>query len=278
MTRHTLMVNCPDRKGLIYDITRILFSHELNILENDQFVDCDAHKFFMRTEFTGSFDSGKLYSDLEESLGKDASLKLLGSRKKNIVVMATKEHHCIGDILVRHSFDDINANIQAVISNHEVLRGFTEKMGIPYHYVSHENLSRADHEDKVLALLNQYNPEYVVLAKYMRILSPEFTNHYPGKIINIHHSFLPAFIGANPYKQAFERGVKMIGATAHFVNQDLDEGPIIEQNIVHITHKESAEDLAKAGRDVEKVVLSKALQLVFEDRVFLSGNRTVVFR
>ncbi len=278
MIRHTLMVNCPDRKGLIFDITRILLSHELNIIENDQFVDTDSNKFFMRTEFTGSFDSGRLYSDLEESLGREASLKLLGSRKKNIVILATKEHHCLGDILIRHFFNDINANIQAVISNHEVLRELTEKMDIPYHFVSHENLSREDHEQKVMTILNQYNPEYIVLAKYMRILSPSFTGLYPGRIVNIHHSFLPAFIGANPYKQAYARGVKMIGATAHFVNHNLDEGPIIEQNIVHITHKESAEDLAKAGRDVEKIVLSKALQLVLEDRVFLSGNRTVVFR
>lgn len=278
MTRHTLHVHCRDRKGLVHDITHILFDHSLNVVENDQYVDTEAGHFFMRTDFTGTFDSGKLYDDLKSTLGESADIKLHGKRKKNIIVMATKEHHCLGDILVRHFFNNINANILAVISNHDTLRTFTEKMQVPFHYISHENLSREEHERKIMNTIEQYNPEYIVLAKYMRILSSSFTESYPDKIINIHHSFLPAFIGANPYKQAYKRGVKIIGATAHFVNQDLDEGPIIEQNVIHITHKQSAEDLAKAGRDVEKIVLAKAMELVFDDRVFVSGNKTVIFK
>jgi formyltetrahydrofolate deformylase len=174
-------------------------------------------------------------------------------------------------------FNDLNANILAVISNHLVLKELSEKMNVPFHYVSHENISREEHEKKLLTILDQYNPEYIVLAKYMRILTPEFTEKFYNRIINIHHSFLPAFIGANPYKQAYERGVKVIGATAHFVNENLDEGPIIYQDVIHVNHKMDAKVMAKAGRDVEKVVLSTAMELVFDDRVMVNGNKTIIF-
>jgi formyltetrahydrofolate deformylase len=193
------------------------------------------------------------------------------------VVLATKEHHALGDLLIRNFYQELKAEIVAVVSNHEYLRDLVAKFGIPYHYVAHQGLEREEHEGRVLEIIDGYQPEYLVLAKYMRVLSPNFVDCYRGRIINIHHSFLPAFVGAKPYHQAYERGVKIIGATAHFVSDDLDEGPIIAQDVIPVDHTFSAEEMIGAGRDVEKTVLAKALKLVFEDRVFINGNKTVVF-
>lgn len=190
--------------------------------------------------------------------------------------MVTREHYCVAELLVRYAFDELGANIKAVIGNYNTLRSLVEKFNIPYYHVSHEGLTREQHEEKILSILLRYQPEFVVLAKYMRILSPEFVRHFPEKIVNIHHSFLPAFIGANPYRQAYDRGVKIIGATAHFVNENLDEGPIIAQDVKRVSHRHSATEMAKLGRDIEKSVLSEALKLVFSDRVFISGNRTII--
>ncbi|MDZ7606533.1 MAG: formyltetrahydrofolate deformylase [Cyclobacteriaceae bacterium] len=184
-------------------------------------------------------------------------------KKKDIVVFATKEYHCLGDLLMRHHFGELKANIQAVISNHDYLKDFTERFGIPFYHVPAEKMERKEHEEKILSILSSYNPEYLVLAKYMRVLTSTFTSQFNNRIINIHHSFLPAFVGARPYEQAFERGVKLIGATAHFVNDNLDEGPIINQDVIHTNHKNDAAMMAKAGKDVEKIVLSNALKLVF---------------
>lgn len=277
MSSHILLIDCIDKPGLIHLITGILINHSVNIEKNDEFVDESTNHFFMRTEFVGSFDTGKLYDDLKSILPEGANIKLTGNRKKNIIIMATKEHHCIGDILLHHSFNDINANILAIISNHQILEDLAERFEIPFHYISHENLKREDHEKKILNTIDQYKPEYIVLAKYMRILTSNLTEKYSNQIINIHHSFLPAFIGANPYKQAFERGVKIIGATAHFVNQELDEGPIIAQNVIPVKHSHSSEEMSRLGKDVEKSVLSKAINLVFEDKVIVNGNKTIVF-
>ncbi|MCL4119297.1 UNVERIFIED_CONTAM: hypothetical protein GTU68_024829 [Idotea baltica] len=191
--------------------------------------------------------------------------------------MVSKEYHCIGDLLLRATFNDLNADIIAVISNHENLKGLVEQNDIPFHFVNHKGLDRAEHELAVHSCIDQYQSDYIVLAKYMRILTPSFVEKYNNRIVNIHHSFLPAFIGAKPYHQAFERGVKIIGATAHFVNNDLDEGPIIYQDVTHIDHRYSPRALASSGKDVEKIVLAKALKLVLNDRVFIHGNKTIVF-
>ncbi|MGL4368574.1 MAG: formyltetrahydrofolate deformylase [Spirochaetota bacterium] len=277
MNSHILLIDCSDRKGLVYSVTKVLYDHDVNIIRNGEFVDHEKAHFFMRTEFFGAFDSGKLIDDLKKELPENARIRLTGKRKKNIVVLATKEHHCLGDLLIRNEFGDLNAQILAVISNHEKLRRLTEQANVPYHYISHENLSREDHENKVLGIIEQYNPEYIVLAKYMRVLTPAFIKTYPERIINIHHSFLPAFIGANPYKQAYNRGVKIIGATAHFVNENLDEGPIIAQNVIPVDHTYDDADMATAGRDVEKNVLSHALKLVFDEKVMVTGNKTIIF-
>ncbi len=274
---HILLIECPDEKGLVFRITGVLFRHNLNIIRNHEFVNRDTARFFMRTEFSGSFNHDAITEELKSELPSGTKIRLVSSRKKDIVVLVTKEHHCLGDLLLRNEFNRLAARIHAVVSNHEVLRSLVERFGIPFHFVSHEGVSREEHEAEVLRVLESYRPEFLVLAKYMRILSPEFVAHYPNSIINIHHSFLPAFIGANPYRQAYERGVKIIGATAHFVNQSLDEGPIIHQSIIPVDHTHSVDDMMQAGRDVEKTVLAKALNLVFEERVFVDGNKTIIF-
>ena len=278
----------PDNKGLIYHVTGVLFRHNLNIIHNDEYVS-PAGQFFMRTEFEGSFDSAALLEELQTTLPalntseadsagvrSEIRFRLNPKRRKNIVVMVTKEHHCLGDLLIRYAFDELAAHILAVVSNYNLLQPLVSKFGIPFHHISHEDKTREEHEAAILRTMAIYEPEYVVLAKYMRVLTPDFVDRFPNRIINIHHSFLPAFVGANPYRQAYERGVKIIGATAHFVNNNLDEGPIIAQNVKEVDHRHTAADMATEGKDVEKIVLSQALKLVFNDRVFISGNRAIV--
>ena len=274
---YILKIDCPDEKGLIYRISDVVFKYQLNIIKNDEFVDRENSKFFMRAELSGEADLGAFKGTLEAMLPAKSNIYVAEERKKDIVLMGTKETHCLGDILLKHYSGDLNANILAIVSNHEELRGLADKFNIPFHCVSHEGLERAEHESKVLEVLANYTIDYIVLAKYMRILSGDFVRHYEEKMINIHHSFLPAFIGANPYKQAYERGVKIIGATAHFVNNHLDEGPIIAQNVINVNHEMSWRDMQRAGRNVEKVVLSNALDLVFEERIFVYNNKTVIF-
>ncbi len=274
---HVLLIDCPDQQGLVHKITGVLYHHHLNILRNDEFVERTTGHFYMRTEFSGELNAEKVLYGLRGILPDEANIRLESVHAKRVVLLATKEHHCLSDLLVRNMYQDLHMNVQAVIANHEHLRPLVEKFGIPFICVSHEGLSREAHEEAVLAAIEPFNPEFLVLAKYMRVLTPAFTRRYPNKIINIHHSFLPAFIGANPYKQAFERGVKIIGATAHFVNDNLDEGPIIMQDVIHVDHSKTAADMARAGRDVEKIVLARALKLVFEDRVFVRNNKTVIF-
>jgi len=274
---HVLLIDCPDQQGLVHKITGVLYHHHLNILRNDEFVERTTGHFYMRTEFSGELNAEKVIYGLRGILPDEANIRLESAHAKRVVLLATKEHHCLSDLLVRNMYQDLQMNIQAVIANHEHLRLLVEKFDVPFICVSHEGLSREAHEKAVLAAIEPFNPEFLVLAKYMRILTPAFTCRFPNRIINIHHSFLPAFIGANPYKQAFERGVKIIGATAHFVNDNLDEGPIIMQDVIHVDHSKTAADMARAGRDVEKIVLARALKLVFEDRVFVRNNKTVIF-
>lgn len=277
MERKILLTDCPDAKGLIAKITNICYKHQLNIIKNDEFVDHDQGRFFMRTELEGRFNDATLMEDLDDALPDGSSRRLVPSGRKRLVILVTKESHCLGDILMKSYSGALDVEIAAVVGNYDVLADLTEKFGIPYHTVSDEGLSREEHEAKVQAVVDQYEPDYLVLAKYMRVLTPAFVRAYPYRIINIHHSFLPAFIGARPYQQAFDRGVKIIGATAHFVTNDLDEGPIIEQAVINVNHTFNAEAMAKAGRDVERSVLSSALANVLDEKVFVYGNRTVVF-
>jgi formyltetrahydrofolate deformylase len=274
---HLLLIQCPDERGLIYKITGVLYAHGLNIERNDEFVERDGNVFFMRTELAGAVVPETLLAELRAALPPAADIRLTDNRKKNLVLLVTKEHHCLSELLVRHAFGELNATIRAVISNHEVLSELTQRFDLPFHYLPHEGRSREAHEAEVLALLADYAPDYVVLAKYMRILSPEFVAPWANRIINIHHSFLPAFVGASPYAQAYARGVKLIGATAHFVNEQLDQGPIIAQNVLPVNHTQRARDLAQAGRDVEKITLARALKLVLDEQVFVHRNKTIIF-
>lgn len=275
--QYILKIDCPDRKGLIHEISGILYQFGVNITENEEFVDHINNHFFMRSALVGELNRADVYNKLNAFLPDNANIQLYEKKKKDIIVFATKEHHCLGDLLVRHQFGELKANIMAVVSNHDYLKEFCEKFELPFYHVSANGITREEHESKVLSIVNQYNPEFLVLAKYMRILTPAFTKRFPNKIINIHHSFLPAFIGAKPYVQAYDRGVKLIGATTHFVNDNLDEGPIITQDVIHTNHKNDATMMARSGRDVEKIVLSNALKLVFDDRVFVHKNKTIIF-
>lgn len=279
MKKYILKIYSEDEKGLIYRISDVIFKFGLNIAKNHEFVDHEVNKFFYRAEIHTDEDIDRcaLTGLLSAMLGSKAHIELIEAKKKNIVIMATKETHCLGDLLIKNYSKEINANILSVIANYDDLRDLVEKFGIKFHCVEAGDLDRLEHEKKVLEVLKEYDIDYIVLAKYMRILSPNFVNAYKKKIINIHHSFLPAFIGANPYKQAFERGVKIVGATAHFVNNDLDEGPIITQDIIRVNHEMNWKEMRVAGRNVEKNVLASALELVFDDRVFVYNNKTVIF-
>ncbi|MDC0535831.1 formyltetrahydrofolate deformylase [Francisellaceae bacterium] len=277
MTQHRILIQLEDSKGLVYHISKIFYEYNLNIISNNEFVDRDKNKFFMRTVVSGDINTNNLLKALQAKLPKQASINVTPKKNHDIIIFATKESHALGDLLIRHESGELDANIIAVASNHQSLEPLVSKFNLPYHSISAEGLSKAEHEAEIFELLDQYeNIDYLVLAKYMRILSPDFVSKYKNKIINIHHSFLPAFIGANPYKQAYNRGVKIIGATAHFVTDDLDEGPIIAQDTIHVDHAHSWKDMQALGKNVEKVVLANALKLLFEDRVFLHGNKTVI--
>lgn len=276
-TRARVLIDCQDAKGLVYKISKVFYDRDLNIDSNREFVDKDNGRFFMRSVVTGAFDITELDQALREIAPADAHIRVIPPREKKIVILATKESHALGDILIRHAAGELGASIECVIANHDTLKSLVERFDIPFIHISAEGLSREAHEAKVMAEIDKHSFDYIVLAKYMRILTSGFVAAYPQKIINIHHSFLPAFIGANPYKQAYERGVKIIGATAHFVTDDLDEGPIIAQDVIPVNHRFDWRDMQRAGRDVEKTVLSRALDLVLHDRVFVNGNKTIVF-
>ncbi|WP_372760790.1 formyltetrahydrofolate deformylase [Pseudoalteromonas sp.] len=273
---YILTTQCADDVGLIAKITGLCHQHNLNITRNNEFVDKDAKRFFMRTELTGEPQSNFL-SLLREVLPADAKVALHNGTKTKVVLLATKEAHCLGGVLLKQFEQALNIEVQAVIANYATLEPLAKGLDVPFHVISHQGLTRSEHDKQVGDLIASYNPDIIGLAKYMRILSPEFVQRFEGKIINIHHSFLPAFIGAKPYHQAFERGVKIIGATAHFVNNELDEGPIILQDVTPVTHADNAQMMAQMGKDVEKTVFCKALQLASEHKLFISGNKTVVF-
>ncbi len=277
MSTQALLVECDDRRGLVHAITGVLLNHGVNVVGNQEFVERAAARFFMRTEFDGVVNPDQLEAEVRDTLPANAKVRLSNLNPKRIVLLASKEHHCLADILIRHEFGDLNAEVLAVVANHAVLQPLVAKFDLPFHCLPHESLTREAHEAELLKLLEPLQPDYLVLAKYMRVLTPQFVARFAARIVNIHHSFLPAFAGAKPYQQAFDRGVKVIGASAHFVTANLDQGPIIVQQVIPVDHTHTAHDLSQAGRDVEQMVLARALRLVFEDRVFIHGNRTVIF-
>ena len=275
--RARVLIDCTDEKGLVYQISKVFYDRDLNIDSNREFVDKEKNKFFMRTVVTGDFNIEELEGALKVIVPTNANLRVMEPKRKKIVILATKESHALGDILIRHEAGELDAEIEAVIANHDVLKDLVRRFDIPFFHVPAEGMAREEHEEHIMKIIDEHQFDFIVLAKYMRILTSSFVSHYPEQIVNIHHSFLPAFIGANPYKQAFERGVKIIGATAHFVTDDLDEGPIIAQDVIPVNHRFEWRDMQRAGRDVEKIVLSRALNFVLNDRVFVHGNKTIVF-
>jgi len=272
-----IVIQCTDQVGLVASITAVLAKAQLNIVSMREHVDEANNRFFMRLDVTHAGNGDFIAPKLRDVLPADADIHINPLPHKEVVVLVTKEYHCLADILVRNFYGTLGATVKAVIGNHDILADICRRFEIPFYYVPHEQVSKEQFEANILEIIQKYTPDYIVLAKFMRILSADFVKHFPMRIINIHHSFLPAFIGANPYKKAYERGVKLIGATAHFVSNELDEGPIIAQQIIPVNHSYSAADMMKAGREIETAVLANALKLVFEDRVFVFANKTVVF-
>ena len=281
MPRQIVLVDCPDSVGLIHRITGVLGDRRLNIETNQEFVDTAKRHFFFRAEVVpadGDVSADALRADLERVLPAAATVRVTAVDRRPIVVCVTREPHCVGELLLLDAVGELPGRIVGVVGNHDLLRPLVERFGMPFTHVPHDGLDRGAHERALAAAIDAHAPAVVVLARYMRILSPEFVGRYAGRMINIHHSFLPAFAGAAPYRQAFDRGVKLIGATAHFVTAELDDGPIIAQDVTPVDHADTPERMAQAGSDVEKLVLARAVRLVLEDRVFVHGRRTVVMR
>lgn len=278
----TLLVHCSDQKGIVASLAQVLYGHGANILDADQHTDAQAGRFFQRIRF----DREGLHTDrhtLENAIAEVAQrfemtyrLEEVG-RKKRVALFVTKVDHCLEDLLYRQRVGELACEIAVVVGNHETLRDQVEARGIRFEHFPITRDTKAAQEAAELKLLNELDVELVVLARYMQILSADFLRTYGGSVINIHHSFLPAFMGGKPYHRAHERGVKLIGATAHYATADLDEGPIIEQDVVRCGHRDSVGDLLRKGRDLEKVVLARAVRWHLEDRVLVYGNKTVVF-
>ena len=220
---------------------------------------------------------GATVAEVRALLPESAVVRLSDLAPKRVLLFATKEHHCLADLLIRHEYGELNARLLAVVSNHQALAPLVGKFGLPFHFHGHDGLTREAHEADLLRLAATYQPDFLVLAKYMRVLTPAFVAHYPSRIINIHHSFLPAFMGAQPYHRAWERGVKLIGATAHYVTEELDAGPIIAQSTVNVSHRDEVEDLIRKGRDTERLALARAVRLHLKRQVMVYRGRTAVF-
>ncbi|MBA3456373.1 MAG: formyltetrahydrofolate deformylase [Deltaproteobacteria bacterium] len=278
----TLLVACPDRKGLVASLAQVLYGHGANILDSDQHSDPIASMFFQRLRF----DLSSLTTDrvslengireVGERFAMDWKLSY-AERVRKIAVFASKQEHCLYDLLIRHRAGELACEIAMVISNHPDAEPIARHFGVPFHHVPVTAETKASAEAAAHELIAASGVELIVLARYMQILSSAFVAKYPSRIINIHHSFLPAFVGANPYRQAYEKGVKMIGATSHFVTADLDQGPIIEQATVRVSHRDSVDDLVRKGRDLEKRVLAQAVRNHLEDRILVYAGKTVVF-
>lgn len=277
-----LLISCPDRKGEVATIADFVFRHGGNILHADEHGDEGSGLFLMRVEFDPKdFDVplsefGKHFSPVAEAFAMKWRLAQ-SSHRSRMIIFVSKYDHCLVDLLYRQQSGELACEIPLIISNHPDNRAIADFYKIPYRIVRVSKENKTQAEAEIHSLIAEHKPDFLVLARYMQILSNEFVNRYPHRIINIHHSFLPAFVGARPYHQAFERGVKLIGATSHYVTEVLDDGPIIEQDVVRVSHRDTVEDLIRKGRDLEKVVLSRAVRSHVENRVLVYGNKTVVF-
>ncbi len=282
VARHyTLTISCPDRAGIIAAVSGFIAQYGGFIVEASYHTEQEAQLFFMRQEIRADslpFDADEFrrrFAPLAQEFGMTWHLSD-SAQKKRLVILVSKQDHCLNDLLHRWRSGELQVDIPCVISNHEDLRSFVEWHGIPFIYVDMQDKTSAF--DKIASLFEQHRGDSMVLARFMQILPPALCQRFPGRIINIHHSFLPSFVGAKPYHQAYLRGVKLIGATCHFVTDELDAGPIIEQDTVRIDHGDTVEDLVRYGRDIEKTVLSRGLRYHVEDRVLVCGNKTIVFR
>lgn len=277
-----LLLSCPDQKGVVAAIAEFVFRHGGNILHADEHGDDESNLFLMRVEFDAAefdidfTDFTRHFSPVAEKFQMQWRLAHSNHRPR-MVVMVSKYDHCLVDLLYRHRSGELRCEIPLIVSNHPDNQPIADFYRIPYVTVPVPQDDKIGAEAKILVLLKQQQPDFIVLARYMQILSNDFIAHFPQRIINIHHSFLPAFIGAKPYHQAFARGVKLIGATSHYVTEVLDDGPIIEQDVARVSHRDSIEDLLQKGRDLEKVVLARATRWHLENRVLLYGNKAVVF-
>ena len=277
-----MLVSCPDRKGIVAALAQTLYGHGANILDADQHTDPVEGQFFQRIRF----DLSGLHTDrvsLEKAIGEVAERFSMsttlsyGSQRKRVAIFVSKYDHCLVDLLWRHKAGELECEVPLVISNHPDLEELVRSFGPDYAVFPITKANKAEQEAAELALLRERRIDLVVMARYMQILSGEFLDSFEGHVINIHHSFLPAFMGGRPYHQAYERGVKLIGATAHYATSDLDEGPIIEQDVVRSSHRDSVDDLVRKGRDLEKVVLARAVRSHLDDRILAYSNKTVVF-
>ena len=280
---YTLAASCPDRTGIIARVTGFLAEHRGWILESSFHADDESARYFMRLEIKADSLPFMLaeFRDRFRPIAEELQLdwKITDSAvKKRVVVLVSKQEHCLYDLLARWQSKELDIEIPCVISNHDTFKGFVEWHGIPFHHVPVTAENKPQAYAEMHRLVDEVRADSIVLARYMQILSPELCAAYPGRILNIHHSFLPSFVGAKPYHQAYQRGVKLIGATCHYVTAELDQGPIIEQDVIRIDHSDSPDDMVRYGKDIEKTVLARGLRYHLEDRVLVHGNKTVVFR
>jgi formyltetrahydrofolate deformylase len=277
-----LLIDCPDRKGLVAAIANFLYAHGANILHADQHQDQDLGLFFMRVEWAlDEFDLSpealrEQFAPIAQQLDMNWRVEY-SARRLRTAIFVSGYQHCLADLLHRHRRGELRCELPLIFGNHEDAAALAGFFGVPFHYIPVPKDGKAEAERQQLELLEQNRIDLVVLARYMQILSPEFVARYPRRLFNVHHSFLPAFSGAKPYHAAFQRGVKLIGATSHYVTAVLDDGPIIEQDVARISHRDQLEDLVEKGRDLERVVLSRAVRWHLEHRILVCGNKTVVF-
>ncbi|WP_374720840.1 formyltetrahydrofolate deformylase [Peribacillus tepidiphilus] len=281
--RARLLIKCPDQPGIVAAVTSFLYENGANIVESSQYsANPEGGNFFIRMEFDcpglqeKRAQLEKSFEPISDRFQMEYEFRYVHQIKKTAIFLS-KEPHCLLELLWEWQSGDLMMDIVCVISNHEESRETVEALNIPFYYIPANKDIRKQVEEKQLRILKEHNVELIILARYMQILTPEFVAHYPNKIINIHHSFLPAFIGARPYERAYQRGVKLIGATSHYVTNDLDEGPIIEQDIERVNHRDRVEDLKKIGRSIERSVLARAVKWHLEDRIIVDGNKTIVF-
>jgi len=280
----TLLISCPDKRGLVARIAHFIFERGGNIIDLDEHVDAQQSLFFLRVtwdmrDFSIHPDAvADAFAPLGREFQGQWTLKINHAHnRRRLALFVSKYDHCLQEILWRHGLGELDADIALIVSNHPDLGYLAERHDIPFHVFPVSKDNKPEQERKEIELLKAENIDTIILARYMQVLSSHFVQEYPHRIVNIHHSFLPAFVGGNPYKQAYERGVKIIGATSHYVTDALDEGPIIEQDIIRISHKDSLEDLIRKGRDLERLVLARALRLHLQDRILVYGNKTVIF-